>query len=181
MDDPAKELPFQGVYRIAPDGKVTLLTKELERPNGIGFSPDEKTLYVANSHGPRLDHHGVPREGGRHARRRPRVFFDARPMVRKWNRGSCDGMTIDQHGNVWATAPGGVAILSPDGKHLGSLITTQRTANCKFGEDGSTLFITADDYLLRIRLTTKGIGLLTCSHAQRGNTMSAALRHLSQY
>ncbi len=157
MDDPAKEISFQGIYRIGTDGKVTLLNKEMERPNGIGFSPDEKTLYVANSHGPRLvwmafpvDQDGTLGHG--------RVFFDGMPLARKWNRGSADGMAIDQHGNVWATAPGGVAVVSPEGKHLGSLITTQRTANCKFGEDGSTLFIAADDYLLRIRLTTKGVG-----------------------
>jgi gluconolactonase len=157
MDDPAKEIPFQGIYRIGTDGKVTLLNKEMERPNGIGFSPDEKTLYVANSHGPRLvwmafpvDPDGTLGHG--------RVFFDGTPLDRKWNRGSADGMAIDQHGNVWATAPGGVAVISPEGKHLGSLITTQRTANCKFGEDGSTLFIAADDYFLRIRLTTKGAG-----------------------
>ena len=157
MDDPAKEIPFQGIYRIGTDGKVMLLNKEMERPNGIGFSPDEKTLYVANSHGPRLvwmafpvDQDGTLGHG--------RVFFDGMPLARKWNRGSADGMAIDQHGNVWATAPGGVAVISPEGKHLGSLITTQATANCKFGEDGSTLFIAADDYLLRIRLTTKGVG-----------------------
>jgi gluconolactonase len=157
MDDPTKEIAFQGIYRIGTDGKVTLLNKEMERPNGIGFSPDEKTLYVANSHGPRMvwmafpvDQDGTLGHG--------RVFFDGMPLARKWNRGSADGMAIDQHGNVWATAPGGVAVISPDGKHLGSLITTQRTANCKFGEDGSTLFIAADDYLLRIRLTTKGVG-----------------------
>ena len=147
-----------------PDGKVTLLTKEMERPNGIGFSPDEKTLYVANSHGPRMIVDGVPRGAGRHARRRPRVFRRPGQYCRKWNRGSADGMAIDQHGNVWATAPGGVAVISPEGKHLGSLITTQRTANCKFGEDGSTLFIAADDYFLRIRLTTKGDGILRRTH-----------------
>jgi gluconolactonase len=87
-----------------------------------------------------------------------REFFNGMALARKWNRGSADGLAVDQHGNVFATAPGGVAILSPEGKHLGSLITTQRTANCKFGEDGSTLFIAADDYFLRIRLTTKGTG-----------------------
>jgi gluconolactonase len=67
-------------------------------------------------------------------------------------------MAIDTHGNVWATGPGGVVVISPQGKHLGSLITTQATANCKFGEDGSTLFIAADDFMLRIRTTTKGTG-----------------------
>ena len=59
MDDPKKELPFQGVYRIAPDGKLTLLTKDMERPNGIALSPDEKTLYVANSHARAARHHGL--------------------------------------------------------------------------------------------------------------------------
>ena len=157
MEDPAKEIPFQGVYRIAPDGTVTLLTKEMERPNGIGFSPDERTLYVANSFPERLVWMAFPvnSDGMLGA---GRVFFDGRPLAKKWNRGSADGMAIDQQGNVWATAPGGVAVISPQGKHLGSLITTQRTANCTFGEDGSTLFIAADDYFLRIRLTTTGVG-----------------------
>jgi gluconolactonase len=157
LDDPAKEISFQGVYRIAPDGEVTLLTKEMERPNGIGFSPDEKTLYVANSHGPRMIWMAFPvKKDGTLGE--GREFFNGMALARKWNRGSADGLAVDQHGNVFATAPGGVAIISPEGKHLGSLITTQRTANCKFGEDGSTLFIAADDYFLRIRLTTKGTG-----------------------
>jgi gluconolactonase len=157
MDDPAKEIPFQGIYRIAPDGKVTLLTKEMERPNGIGFSPDEKTLYVANSHGPRMVWMALPvKVDGTLGS--GRVFFDGTELQRKWNLSSADGMAIDQHGNVWTTAPGGVAVISPEGKHLGSLITTQATANCKFGEDGSTLFIAADDYVLKIRTTTKGTG-----------------------
>jgi len=156
MDDPAKELPFQGVYRIAPDTKVTLLTKDLERPNGIAFSPDEKTLYVANSHGPRpiimafpVKEDGTLGEG--------REFFNARELTQKYD-GACDGMTVDAHGNVFATVPGGVAVLSPDGKHLGTLLTGKRTSNCTFGEDGATLFVTADDYLLRVRLNTKGAG-----------------------
>ena len=89
------------------------------------------------------------------------VFRRHGQLASKWNRGSADGMAIDEHGNVWATAPGGVAVLSPEGKHLGSLITTQRTANCKFGEDGSTLFIAADDYFLRIRTDHQGHRFLT--------------------
>jgi gluconolactonase len=157
MDDPAKETPFQGVYRTAPDGKVTLLTKEMERPNGIGFSPDEKTLYVNNSYGPRMVMMAFPVNADG-TLDKARLFFDAGPLAKRWGIGSLDGMAIDRQGNVWTSAPGGVAIISPEGKHLGSLITTQRTANCKFGEDGSTLFIAADDYFLRIRLTTKGLG-----------------------
>jgi gluconolactonase len=72
--------------------------------------------------------------------------------------GACDGLTVDSEGNVFATTPGGVTIIAPDGKRLGMLLTTKRTSNCEFGEDGSTLFITADDLLLRVRLSTKGIG-----------------------
>lgn len=156
MEDPAKELAFQGVYLIAPDGNLTLLTDELERPNGIALSPDEKTLYVANSHKPRpiimafpLKDDGTLGPG--------REFFNARQLS-KQHEGACDGMVVDRSGNVFATVPGGVAILSPKGKHLGTLLTGKRTSNCTFGEDGSTLFITADDSLLSIRLTTKGLG-----------------------
>jgi gluconolactonase len=156
VDDPKKELPFQGVYRIDPDGKLTLLTKELERPNGIGLSPDEKTLYVANSHGPRmvimaypLNADGTLGQG--------REFFNARNNPGNLP-GSCDGFTIDKHGNLFATIPGGVAVLSPEGKQLGLISIGDRIANCEFGEDGSTLFICANHNLLRVRTSTKGIG-----------------------
>ncbi|MEX0612926.1 MAG: SMP-30/gluconolactonase/LRE family protein [Pirellulales bacterium] len=156
MEDPAKELPFQGVYRIAPNGEATLVTKDLERPNGIALSPDEKTLYVANSHGPRpvIMAFAVKSDG---SLGRGGEFFSARELAKK-HEGACDGMTVDAHGNVFATVPGGVAVLAPDGKHLGMLLTGDRTSNCEFGEDGCTLFITANHNLLRVRLSTKGIG-----------------------
>lgn len=156
VDDPRKELAFQGVYRIAPDGTLSLLTKEMERPNGIGLSPDEKTLYVANSHGPRMIIMAFPRKadgtlgGGRE-------FFSARDVAGK-KPGSCDGLTIDAHGNLWATMPGGVTIVTPEGKQLGLIATGDRTANCVFGEDGSTLFICANHHLLKVRTKSKGIG-----------------------
>jgi gluconolactonase len=153
---PGKELPYQGVYRVTPDGTVTLLTKELERPNGIALSPDEQTLYVANSHGPRpiwmaypLLDDGTIGEG--------RVFFDGAELS-ETRRGAPDGMEVDEHGNLFATGPGGVLVFSPDGKHLGTLKTGQATSNVAFGEDGKTLFITADMYVLRIPLSTKGKG-----------------------
>jgi gluconolactonase len=156
VDDPAKELGFQGVYRIAPEGGLMLVSKELERPNGIALSPDEKTLYVANSHGPRpilmafsVKDEGTLGEG--------REFFSARQLAKRYD-GSCDGMALDQRGNLFATVPGGVAVIAPDGRHLGMLLTGKRTSNCTFGEEGSTLFITADDSLLRIELSTKGLG-----------------------
>lgn len=156
MEDSKKELSFQGVYRLSPDGKLKLLTKELERPNGIALSPDEKTLYVANSHDTRniimafpLNSDGSLGQG--------REFFSAQELLGK-QPGSCDGLTVDKQGNIFATIPSGVAIFAPDGKQIGLLNTGDRTANVEFGEDGSTLFICANHNLLRIRTSTKGIG-----------------------
>ena len=154
---PLKELPFNGVYRLSPQGEVTLLTKELSYPNGIGFSPDEKTLYVANSDGERaiwmafpVKDDGTLGEG--------KVFFDATRGM-KTLKGAPDGLKVDAKGNLFATGPGGVLIFAPDGKHLGTLNTGVATANVGFGgPDGSTLFITADMYLLRLPTTTKGQG-----------------------
>ena len=130
----------------------------MERPNGIAFSPDEKTLYVANSHPPRPIWMAYPGQGRRHARRRPRVFQRAALVGAKARKGMPDGMKVDQHGNLFAAGPGGVVIFTPEGKQLGMLATGEPTANCAFGEDGSTLFIAANHHVLRIRLSTKGIG-----------------------
>jgi gluconolactonase len=156
MDDPKKELSFQGVYRIAPNGKLTLLTKEMERPNGIALSPDEKILYVANSHAERpvIMAYQLGKNG---KLGRSRVFYNAADLP-KSREGACDGMTVDTDGNLWATIPGGVAIFTPEGKQLGLLATGDRTANVEFGEDGSTLFIAANHRVLKIRTTAKGIG-----------------------
>jgi gluconolactonase len=156
MDDPKKELPFQGVYRISPDGKLSLLINDMERPNGIALSPDEKFLYVANSYEKRpVIMMFQIRDQGNIGK--SRVFFDAQKLAGK--PGACDGMTVDAQGNVFATVPGGVAIFTPFGKQLGLLATGDRTSNCEFGgEDGSTLFMTVNHRLARIRTTTKGIG-----------------------
>lgn len=151
-----KELDYQGVYRVSKSGTVTLLTKELSRPNGIAISPDEKTLYVTNSDNafpvimayPILNDFNLG-EGS--------VFFDATQLISDSRKGGHDGLKTDIHGNVWATAPGGVAILSPKGELLGSLLTNRWTANCAFGgPEGSVLFITADDTLCRIQTLTHG-------------------------
>jgi gluconolactonase len=157
VDDPAKELPYQGVYRLRPTGELNLLTKEMTRPNGIGFSPDRKTLYVANSD-PNLavwkafpvKDDGTLAEG--------REFFDSTAMVKANKPGLPDGLKVDEKGNVFATGPGGVLVFSPLGKHLGTLATGVPTANCAFGDDGSTLYITANDKLVRVKTTTKGLG-----------------------
>ncbi len=154
VDDPAKELPFQGVYRLPQGGEPTLLTKALSRPNGIGLSPDGKTLYVANSDPDRAVWmaYDVKDDGTIH---NGRVFFDATKWVDQ-RKGLPDGLAIDRKGRLFATGPGGVLVLAPDGTHLGTIRTTQATSNCAFGDDGSTLYVTADRYLLRIRLRTEG-------------------------
>ena len=150
MDDPGKEIPFQGVYRVTPDGKVTLLTDELSRPNGLALSPDEKTLYVSNSDPEKaiwmaydLDEDGVVQSRT--------LFYDATDWVPK-EKGLPDGLKVDDQGNIFATGPGGVWIFSSDGKHLGSIKTGEATANCAFNTDKSELFMTADSYVLRLKL-----------------------------
>ena len=155
MKDQAKELDFQGVYRLAKDGKVTLLTKEMSRPNGIALSPDEKTLYVANSDPEKavwmsfpVKDDGTLGEG--------KLFFDSTKSVGPKNPGLPDGMKVDKSGNVWATGPGGVLVFSAAGKHLGTLATGVPTANCGWGDDGSTLYITADKNLCRVKTKVKG-------------------------
>ncbi|MEX2671465.1 MAG: SMP-30/gluconolactonase/LRE family protein [Phycisphaeraceae bacterium] len=157
INDPSRELDFHGVYRIDPDGTVTLLTKEIDRPNGIAFSPDQKTLYVANSDRNRAIWmaYDVQDDG---SIANGRVFFDATELATDDRPGSPDGLKVDQHGNLFATGPGGVLIISPDGTHLGTILTGRPTANCAFGEDGSTLYITANQHLIRLRTTTTGTG-----------------------
>ena len=154
-DDPAKELDFNGVYRVAKDGTVTLLTRDMTYPNGIALSPDEKTLYVANSDPIKAIWMAFPvKDDGTLGK--GRVFFDATPWAKAGKKGLPDGMKVDRAGNLFATGPGGVLVFDPDGTHLGTFNTGEATANCGWGEDGSTLFITADMYLARARLSTKG-------------------------
>ena len=156
-DDPERDLDFCGVYRISTkDGKLTLLTKEMSRPNGIAFSPDEKTLYVANSDPKNAVWMAFPvQEDGTLGN--GRVFFDATAWVGS-QKGLPDGMKVDIHGNLFATGPGGVHIFTPEGTHLGTLATGVATANCAFGNDGTVLYIAADTNLCRIKLSTKGRG-----------------------
>ncbi|MDA0814720.1 MAG: SMP-30/gluconolactonase/LRE family protein, partial [Verrucomicrobia bacterium] len=155
-DDPRRELDFCGVYRLSTDGKVTLLTEEMTRPNGIAFSPDEKILYVAQSDPAAALWKAFPvKEDGTLGK--GRVFFDATAMVGK-HKGLPDGMKVDSAGNLWATGPGGVHVFSPGGVPLGRIDTGEATANCGWGGDGGVLYITADMYLCRIQTKAKGAG-----------------------
>jgi gluconolactonase len=157
FEDPARELPFCGVYRLAKGGKVELLVRDLKAPNGIALSPDEKTLYVAQSDPSRAVYMAYDRQGdGRLAN--GRVLFDATPWVGKERPGLPDGLKVDREGNLFATGPGGVHVFTAAGEHLGTLATGVPTANCAFGDDGKTLYVTANRKLARIRLTTTGLG-----------------------
>jgi len=151
--DTTRELDFCGVYRwSARDGSVTLLNRDLPRPNGIALSPDEKTLYVANSEGTRAVWMAFPVLPGGDVGP-GRVFVDATPLKLP---GGPDGMKVDRDGNLWATGPGGVHVMTPQGKLLGRIEIGESTANVAFGDDGSTLYITADMYLCRVRTKAKG-------------------------
>jgi gluconolactonase len=156
-NDEPRDLDFHGVYRLDSDGKVTLLTQELERPNGIALSPDGKRLYVANSHRPRpvimsypLDTSGSIGAGT--------VLFDATPFFanRPGHGGVPDGLKVDERGNLWTTGPGGVLILRPDGHLLGRILPGHTTANCAWGDDGRTLYLTSDGVLARVRTRVAG-------------------------
>ncbi len=155
-DDPAREIPYQGVFRRARAGEVTLVARNMTRPNGIAFSPDERRLYVSQSDpaAPLWKVFEVAADGTAGSNR---VFFDALTLSQS-RKGLPDGLKVDVEGNLFATGPGGVLVLSPQGKHLGTILTGQATGNCAFGDDGRTLYITADMYLMRVRLKTKGLG-----------------------
>ncbi len=155
-NDPLRETPWFGVYRLSPDGTVTLLSKECERPNGVALSPDEKTLYVAQSHRPEphIFAWDIKPDGSLGPRR---TLYDASKEAEQY-RGMPDGLKTDKDGNIWTTGPGGVLVISPEGKLLGHILTGHATANCNWGEDGSVLYMTADHYVLRIQTLTKGDG-----------------------
>lgn len=153
VDDPEKDLPFQGVYLIRSGTHEVVLLAKQTRPNGIGLSPDGRTLYVANSdfESPYVYAYSVEDDGTLGSRR---IFFDAGALVAAGARGLPDGMAVDSAGNLWATGPGGVLVLDPTGRHLGTIRTGQATANCTFDEDESTLYITADGVLARLKLSS---------------------------
>jgi gluconolactonase len=155
-DDPKRELPYAGVFRRSRSGAVTLLTKDMTRPNGLAFSPDEKLLYIAQSDPDAAVWRvfDVKPDG---TLANSRVLLDVTSMT-KSRQGLPDGMKIDSEGNLFATGPGGVLVITPQGKHLGTIVTGQATSNVAFGDDGHSLYITADMYLLRVRVKAKGNG-----------------------
>ncbi|PSL03447.1 SMP-30/gluconolactonase/LRE family protein [Cecembia rubra] len=151
MNDPAKELDFQGIYCLKTSGELVLLDT-ISRPNGLAFSRDEKYLYVANSD-PKMAvwyRYEVLEDGLIHNKT---LFFDATEFVGKEGfKGLPDGMKINRSGTIFATGPGGVWVFDPNGKVLARLRTGEATSNCAFSTDEKTFFMTADDYILKIDL-----------------------------
>lgn len=152
-DDPDKELPFCGVFRLA-HGELQLLHDGLHRPNGLAFSPDEQWLYVSNSdHARKVWMRFEVRPDGSLAN--GEVFYDA---TRRREPGLPDGMKVDQKGNLYCTGPGGIWIFAAGGAHLGTIPFPEIPANCHWGDaDARTLYVTARTGLYRIRLNIAGI------------------------
>ena len=151
-DDPARELDYNGIYRLSPDGEIQLLERNQSRPNGLVFSPDEETLYVANSDGNNMVWYAYTVIHGIIGNQR--VFYDANDQT---ETGAADGMKVDVNGNIFATGPGGVWVFDPDGTHLGTIKANEVPANVAWGDDGSTLYMTARTGLYRVQLNTSGV------------------------
>ena len=156
-ESPLKEQKVNGVYRLDPDGKVSLIVPDLSFPNGVILSPDESRLYVTVSDPSRAVIMAYDR-GADGAISSGRVFADLTPLVSKENPGLPDGMAVDASGNLFSTGPGGVHVFAPDGTALGLIRTGTAIANCAFGEDGHTFFLASNNFVARLRTKTKGLG-----------------------
>jgi len=155
FDDPRKELPYSGVFRLSPDGsRLQLLTTELTGPNGLAFSPDEKYFYVDDWDEKKkiIMRYEVNADG---TLANGKIFFDVTGAP---GEDALDGMKVDQKGNLYVSGPGGLWILSPEGKHLGTIVGPEHPHNFAWGEDdGKTLYLCARSGLYRIRLKIPGI------------------------
>lgn len=146
-----KEQPVNGVYRIEKNGDVTLLASDHAMPNGLAFSPDEKTLYVDDTERQTIRAYDVTPDG---LLTNGRVLID---MHNPGKRGAPDGLKVDTKGTIFCTGAGGVWVIAPNGIALGIIETPETAANCGFGDkDGKTLYITASTGLYRIRLQDAG-------------------------
>lgn len=150
-DEAGKECACNGVYRLDPDGALTCLVEDFDRPNGLAFSPDERTLYVDDTRRNHIRAFSVDAAG---SLRDGRVFAE----LRADERGGADGMKVDAAGRVWCTGPGGVWVFAPDGAYLGRIRPPEVPANVAFGDaDWSTLYLTAQTSLYRLRLRAPGL------------------------
>ena len=149
MDDPKKEIPFQGVYKVKTNGDVVLITDSITRPNGIAFMPGEKTLIVANSDPEKPNWYAFD-AGDNDQFTNGRIFYSA--AGHEAEKGLPDGFKIDRNGNVFATGPGGIWIFNKVGKVLGKIKLDEATSNCALSPDEKILYITNDMYVLRLKM-----------------------------
>jgi gluconolactonase len=150
-DDPRKELNFNGVYRVK-DGKVTLVIKDIANTNGLAFSPDQKILYANGSRDRYVRRYDVLPDGSL-TNSQMLIDMNADPA-----KGITDGLRVDIKGNLWETGPGGVWIVSPEGKHLGTIALPELGANVEFGDaDRKTLYVAARTSIYKIRLNVPGL------------------------
>lgn len=150
-EDPKREMAFTGVFKYSADGEIQLLTDQLSAPNGIGLSPNEEYLYVANSGGGEKSFWMVYEFAEDGSLNKGKIFHDA-SLASDSLRGSPDGLCIRKDGVIFASGPGGVWIFNPQGDHLGIIKTGQATSNCTLDSDNQYLYMTADMYLMRIKL-----------------------------
>lgn len=152
-DDPRREMDYCGIFRLDPSGKLTLLSKQLARPNGIGLSPDEKTLYVAQSDPELPIWMAFPVKDDK-SLGEGKTIYNAKEHMKEFP-GLPDGLAVAADGTIFGSGPGGIYVLKPDGKLLGRIITGGRTSNCTFSPEGDWLYITADSRLCRIAVRTQ--------------------------
>ena len=150
LADTAKQLDFQGVYRLKPNGQVDLVIKDLKFPNGIAFSPDGKVLYISNSDSTNmtwmryeLNEQGLVKNGS--------LFYHAKEYDGT-SKGNPDGMKVNKKGYIFAAGPEGIWIFTPAGKPIARIFTGQKAANCAFSPDEKTLYITSSSYFMRVKL-----------------------------
>jgi gluconolactonase len=151
--DPRKELPWSGVFALAPDGSTRVVTRELDGPNGVALSPDERYLYVGNWDEKKkvVMRYELAADG---SARRGEVFFD---LTAASGEDAIDGIKVDRRGDLYVSGPGGLWVISPEGKHLGTIKAPRHVHNLAWGDDGRTLYLCARDSLYRMRLGVEGV------------------------
>lgn len=150
-----RELPYAGVFRRTPDGKVYADVQDIPYPNGIALSPDQRTLYISNADSlrPVILAYEVGKNG---KLGKPKPFFDMASLPRTHHKEVPDGLKVDQAGNVYAAGFGGLLILSPQGQLLGVIDPGEAVANCAWGDDGHSLYLMATTFVCRIKTLAQG-------------------------
>jgi gluconolactonase len=150
-NDSTREISFQGVYKVSAAGVVSVLVDSLTRPNGVVFTPDEKTFIVANSDPGKARWYAYDLTEN-DSIVNGRILYDATENSKNGEKGLPDGLRIDKNGNIFASGPGGIWIFNKDGKNIGKIKLPEPTANCELADDDKTLYITSNMNLLRVKL-----------------------------